>query len=205
MGIAFDLKLDTSNDITIGDTGDLVLTTKRSEMCMQTLSITLNTFQGEWFLNTNFGIPYIQQIVGVARKKESVDKIFLAALADNDYVDSIVSYTSSFDRDNRYYSIQASVQVAEEVVSTTFSTRPSDEYYYPTPSTESTVTCSKYTLEPFAGELYYFENIDGLPFNTYATWWNEWSGSEITEIVYVTDEQGQVLLTSSGANLEITN
>lgn len=177
MGIAFDLKLDTSNDISIGGDRDLALTTTTTEMCVQTLGVTLNTFQGEWFMNTQFGIPYLQEIIGVARKKDTVDKIFLAAISDNNYVDSIDSYTSSFDRDERYYTMTVNVTVAENKVSTTFSTRPSQEYVYPVPSSVPTVTCSKYILEPYADELYYFENREGLPPDTYSTWWNEWSKS----------------------------
>lgn len=198
MGIAFDLKLDTSNDITIGSDGDLALTTTTTEMCVQTLGITLNTFQGEWFMNTQFGIPYLQEIIGVARKKDTVDKIFLAAIADNNYVDSIDSYTSSFDRDERYYTMTVNVTVAENTVSTTFSTRPSQEYIYPTPSSESTVTCSKYILEPYAGELYYFENRDGFPLDTYSTWWNEWSKSTDITPTFITTDNDESIITKDG-------
>lgn len=194
MGIPFDLKLDTSNDLSLSS-GDLTLTTTATEMCVQTLGITLNTYQGEWFMNSLFGIPYLQEIIGVARKKDTVDKIFLAAIADNDYVDSIDSYTSSFDRDDRYYTMTVTVVVAEQTVSTTFSTRPSQEFIYPTPSTSSNVTCSKYILEPYAGELYYFENRDGYPLDTYSTWWNEWSKSTDTTPTFVTTNSGETILT----------
>lgn len=202
MGIAFDLKLNSSNDITIGDDGDLTLTTTRTEMCAQTLTITLNTFQGEWFLDTSFGIPYIQEIIGVARKKSIADRIFLSAIADNAYVDSIESYTSTYDRDERYYTMTVTVTTSEGTVSTSFNTRPAAEYYYPTPSTGSTVTCSKYTMEPYAGELYYFENMDGLPLTTYSTWWNEWSDNIISTTQlglvtqsgeYITNQDGEIL------------
>ena len=73
------LKLDGSNDLVMVD-GDLTLTTTKSEIAAQTLGITLRTFRGEWFLNSNFGVPYLQEIIGVAKKKEIVDRIFLSTM-----------------------------------------------------------------------------------------------------------------------------
>ena len=126
MGIPFDLKLDGSNDLVMVD-GDLTLTTTKSEIAAQTLGITLRTFRGEWFLNSNFGVPYLQEIIGVAKKKEIVDRIFLSTIASNVYIDNINSYTSSYDRDDRYYSMNVTVTVGEQVVSALFSTQPSEE------------------------------------------------------------------------------
>ena len=74
MGIPFDLKLGLTNDLVLVD-GDLTLTTTRTEIAAQTLGITLKTYRGEWFLNSNFGVPYLQEIIGVAKKKEVVKAV----------------------------------------------------------------------------------------------------------------------------------
>lgn len=200
MGIPFDLKLDTSNDITITD-GDLVLTTTNTEMCVQTLGITLNTYQGEWFLDTTFGVPYLQEIIGVARKKDTVDKIFLSYISQNDYVDNINSYTSSFDRDERYYTMTVTLTVAESTVSTTFSTRPSEEYVYPTPSDEISLTCDTVDAADYANKLYYFENVDGYPVNTYSTWWNEWTSTSSSTTSAILAQDGAAIITQNSLNI----
>jgi len=200
MGIPFDLKLDSSNDITITD-GDLVLTTTNTEMCVQTLGITLNTYQGEWFLDTTFGVPYLQEIVGVARKKDTVDKIFLSYISENAYVDNIDSYSSSYDRDERYYTMTVTLTVAESTVSTTFSTRPSQEYIYPAPSDTVTLTCDTVDAATYANRLYYFENVDGLPENTYATWWNEWTSTSTETTSAITAQDGTFILTQNSQNI----
>lgn len=176
MGIPFDLKLDGKNDLLISN-GDLILTTTKTEICAQTLGITLRTFKGEWFLNSNFGVPYLQEIVGVARKKDTVDRIFLSYIANNIYVDNINSYYSTFDTDERYYSMNVTITVGEEVVSTNFSTQPAEEYIYPEAvDNNAAISCEAFDIVESSNRLYRYINIVGLPKGTYATWWNTWGG-----------------------------
>ncbi|HAZ7467264.1 TPA: hypothetical protein J7723_001590 [Escherichia coli] len=195
MGIPFDLKLDGSNDLIMVD-GDLTLTTTKSEIAAQTLGITLRTFRGEWFLNSNFGVPYLQEIIGVAKKKEIVDRIFLSTIASNVYIDNINSYTSSYDRDDRYYSMNVTVTVGEQVVSALFSTQPSEEYIYPEAGDDNAaITCEAFEIVESANRLYRFINIVGLPRATYSTWWNEWSNEALIE-KYLVNEANKGLATN---------
>lgn len=191
MGIPFDLKLDARNDLIFTD-GDLTLTTTKAEMAGQTLSITLRTFRGEWFMNTNFGIPYLQEIIGVAKKKEVVDRIFLSTIANNIYVDDINSYTSSYDRDERYYTMNVTVTAGEEYVTSLFSTQPSEEFIYPDAGeNNAAITCEAFEIVEAANRLYRFINIVGLPKGTYSTWWNEWAYEEtIAKYLATTDGYG---------------
>lgn len=201
MGVPFDLKLDSTNDLIIAE-GDLTLTTTRTEMAAQTLGITLKTFKGEWFLNTNFGTPYLQEIIGVARKKETVDRIFLSQIANNRFVDNINSYTSSFDRDERYYTMVANVAVGEDNVTTVFSTQPSEEYIYPEVSDDDArITCSFFGTIPDANRLYKFINIDGLPDQTYSTWWNEWADFISLEQYLLITQLGEEIVTQLNMTL----
>lgn len=202
MGIPFDLKLDDNNDITIVN-GDFALTKNSTEMCKQTLGITLKTWKGEWFLDTNFGVPYLQEIIGVARKKSVIDKIFLSYIADNEYVDSINSYSSTEDRDGRYYSATFTVSCGGENVTTSFSTRPSEEFIYPTPDSDFTITCDEYEISPYAAKLYYYENREGLPPYTFDTWWNTWNGQEDSNFTMLTTSSGSTITTESSNKITI--
>lgn len=198
MGIPFDLKLDGSNDLVMVD-GDLTLTTTKSEIAAQTLGITLRTFRGEWFLNSNFGVPYLQEIIGVAKKKEIVDRIFLSTIASNVYIDNINSYTSSYDRDDRYYSMNVTVTVGEQVVSALFSTQPSEEYIYPEAGDDNAaITCEAFEIVESANRLYRFINFVGLPRNTYSTWWNEWVVPNGYQII---TQLGEDLITQNSQNI----
>lgn len=175
MGIPFDLKLGKKDDLQIVN-GDLVLTTTKTEIAGQTLGITLKTFQGEWFLNSQFGVPYLQEVIGVAREKEIVDKIFLSEIAQNIYVDNINSFTSKFDRDQRVYEATYTVTVGEELVTSYFNTQPSEEFIYPsTGDDNSRIICEAYDIVSLANRLYSYINFNGLPAGQPSTWWNTWS------------------------------
>lgn len=196
MGIPFDLKLGPNNDL-IMDDGDLVLTTTRTEIAAQTLGITLNTYRGEWFLNTNFGVPYLQEIIGVARKKDIVDRIFLAEIAKNVYVDTINSYKSAYDMDQRYYSMTVMVTVGADTVTSIFNTQPSEEFIYPEAGEDNAaIICEAYSIVENSNRLYRFINFVGLPRDTYSTWWNEWSTESAVERIMV-NEKGDALATNN--------
>lgn len=196
MGIPYDLKLGSDNDLIMAD-GDLVLTTTRTEIAAQTLGITLKTYRGEWFLNTTFGVPYLQEIIGVARKKDIVDRIFLAEIAKNIYIDTINSYKSYYDRDQRYYNMDVVVTVGADTVTTSFNTQPSEEFIYPEAGDDNAaITCEAYTIVESSNRLYRFINFVGLPENTYSTWWNEWATETAVERMMVSDS-GSVLSTNN--------
>lgn len=200
MGIPYDLKLGSDNDL-IMDDGDLVLTTTRTEIAAQTLGITLKTYRGEWFLNTTFGVPYLQEIIGVARKKDIVDRIFLAEIAKNIYIDTINSYKSYYDRDQRYYNMDVVVTVGADTVTTSFNTQPSEEFIYPEAGDDNAaITCEAYTIVESSNRLYRFINFVGLPRNTYSTWWNEW-GEVVPNGYQIITQLGEALITQNSQNI----
>jgi hypothetical protein len=61
-------------DIVLNDDGDIDVTdfvgprlfdsSETSEHLKQRILITLRTFLGEWFLDANIGVPWLQQIIG---------------------------------------------------------------------------------------------------------------------------------------------
>ena len=192
MGIPFDLKLDVNNDLLLVS-GDLTLTTTKTEIAAQTLGITLKTYRGEWFLNSDFGVPYLQEIIGVAKKKEVVDRIFLSEIANNIYVDNINSYTSYYDRDERYYNMTVTVTVGADTVTSIFNTQPSEEFIYPESGDDNAaITCEAFEIVDSSNKLYRFINFVGLPRNTYSTWWNEWSTGVIAQKQLATDDNKDI-------------
>lgn len=200
MGIPYDLKLGSDNDL-IMDDGDLVLTTTRTEIAAQTLGITLKTYRGEWFLNTTFGVPYLQEIIGVARKKDIVDRIFLAEIAKNIYIDTINSYKSYYDRDQRYYNMDVVVTVGADIVTTSFNTQPSEEFIYPEAGDDNAaITCEAYTIVESSNRLYRFINFVGLPHDTYSTWWNEWV-KVVPNGYQIITQLGEDLITQNSQNI----
>ncbi len=75
----------------------------------QRLFILLHTFLGEWFLDTSYGIPYFQDILGFKTTKEKVDLIFQQKILAENGVKEITEFNSTFV--NRQYSLSFKVRV----------------------------------------------------------------------------------------------
>ena len=89
--------------------GDLVLITDKKDLCRQAVVMTLNTFKGEWFLDTEYGIGYFQSILGHKVSKSSVDLIFQKEILSENGVKELTYFQSTFA--NRQYSLTFRVKV----------------------------------------------------------------------------------------------
>ncbi len=103
-----DIKLNGNHDILFDGT-DCELTKVETESLSQRLKVKLMTFQGEWFLDVNEGIPYFQSIFGKNRAKETIDAIFKRAILGEPEVLSILSFYSEITPE-RHYQLQFTVK-----------------------------------------------------------------------------------------------
>lgn len=77
-------------------TGDLVHDGKRLQLVAdieaiaQSLRTRLATFQGEWFLSEDFGVPYFQTVLGKQASLIAVREVFREIIADTPGVLGIV-------------------------------------------------------------------------------------------------------------------
>lgn len=103
-----DIRLNAlTGDIDFTNGMDIVVTT--AEEIHQRLTIRLNTFLGEWFLDRNYGVPYFQQILGKGRKKATIDSILQDQILADGNVLEIVSFSSTTE--GRKYSVEFRVKV----------------------------------------------------------------------------------------------
>ena len=110
-----------NNDVTSPSFGDAVwingpltadnLTTDPASVVAQRLRIRLQTFLGEWFLATGYGVPYWQRILGRKVSKTSVDRIFQEQILGERGVREIVSFSSTFQ--NRQYDMSFRVRALD--------------------------------------------------------------------------------------------
>lgn len=84
-------------------------TQSRVDVVAQRLLILLSTFRGEWFLDTEYGIPYFQSILGMKTSKSAVDLIFQKAILAENGVRELTFFESTFV--NRQYSMTFRVKV----------------------------------------------------------------------------------------------
>lgn len=76
----------------------------------QRLKIRLLSFAGDWFMDTTYGVPYFQRLLGVKQtSKAAADLVFQSQILAEQGVKEIVSFESSFV--NRQYSLTFRVSV----------------------------------------------------------------------------------------------
>ena len=107
-----DLLLGSDHDI-VWNNGPLTkefTTQPFTQTVAQRLKIRLLTFKSEWFINTTYGIPYFQQLLGRKQtSKSGIDLIFQQAILEEPGVKEITSFESTFR--NRQYSLSFTVRV----------------------------------------------------------------------------------------------
>lgn len=84
-------------------------TQSRVDVVAQRLRIRLLTFREEWFLDTGYGVPYFQRILGHKIKKSAVDLIFQREILAENGVKELTFFESTFE--NRKYSLSFRVKV----------------------------------------------------------------------------------------------
>lgn len=108
-----DFKLDTTSWDIVWRNGPLrkeETTQPLTETVSQRLKIRLLTFMGEYFLDTTYGVPYWQRLLGIKQtSKAAIDLILQQQILEESGVKEIVSFSSTFQ--NRQYSLSFSVKV----------------------------------------------------------------------------------------------
>lgn len=97
-----DLELDLeSHDLVISN-GDLKLLNDEGRVAQQTLKINLLFFRGEWFLDLDYGVPYLQTIFKKTTNKTMVDSIMRGTIINSYNIQSIETFRSEVV-DDKYY------------------------------------------------------------------------------------------------------
>jgi hypothetical protein len=98
-----DIALDLSHDL---DTSKLDLKlVNGAEQVRQQLLIKLKLWQGEWFLNTEFGTPYIQQILGKQLTLSGAIAALRKSILEVNDVQQITSFDYNFSNLTRLLSV----------------------------------------------------------------------------------------------------
>ncbi len=94
--------------------GDFQLTSNESESIRQKLIIKFLSYRGEWFLDTELGVPYFQSILGKSRSKETIDVIFQNAILEEPDVLEVSEFRSTIDKTNRIYKMSFTVRTTND-------------------------------------------------------------------------------------------
>lgn len=112
-----DLLLDGSGDLVFTN-GECPTTSSLVESVMQRTKVRLLTFYGEWFLNTDYGVPYFQRIFQRTTPKSVVDSIFKQQIMQDADILAITEFNSSISS-GRHYSLSFRIKCRDGSISQT--------------------------------------------------------------------------------------
>ena len=117
-----DIALDPTTGDLLLENFDLQLVDGRDQIA-QNLAIRLRFILGEWFLDTNAGVPYYNDFFIKAPNQIRIESVLKEEILDTSGVNQILSFASSFDARRRVYSVvfsvittQGEIALTEELV-----------------------------------------------------------------------------------------
>lgn len=96
-----DLYLDeVTGDIALVGNSPVLIKDQLS-LVRQRVQIRLDTFLGEWFYNSEVGVPYFEEILTQRYQKSLVDSIIRSEVLDTEGVIEITSFESTLNKADR--------------------------------------------------------------------------------------------------------
>lgn len=108
-----DILIDSVTNDAIFINGSTPITDTQNLTVAQKLKIKLQTFKGEWFLDTTVGIPFFQTIFQRGVSKATVDSIFQEVILSEPKVKEIVEFNSIIDPLTRIYQLSFKVRTLD--------------------------------------------------------------------------------------------
>ena len=103
-----DLILSSSHDLQIKDF-DIALTTDAA-IVAQRVKQALLLFRGEWFLDTELGMPYYESILGSKNSIDAVRAIFISEIRSVEGVKDLVEFDIQFNEETRLVKITFTIE-----------------------------------------------------------------------------------------------
>lgn len=111
-----DLKLNSQNDLVINHTGDFELINNEKEYYKQKIKIELNTFFGEWFLDSEVGLAW-HEMLGNKDFDESKLNLYLKKkILQIKGVKDVEIISSELNREKRQCNISLKIKTKNEII-----------------------------------------------------------------------------------------
>lgn len=90
------------------------------DLIRQRIKQRLLTIQGEWFLNTDIGLPWFDQIIGKGAERQQISALLVQNISETEGVDSVIEFDLTLNRRARTMLLQFRVtalgtEIAEEL------------------------------------------------------------------------------------------
>ena len=108
------IKLNSDNDIAV--TGNTLQLVSGQEELTQIAKQRLQTFRGEWFLDTSIGIPYFQTVLEKLTDPALIDAIFIDEISNIPGFISLLEYNSDLDLPTRQLTLTFKARTVNGVI-----------------------------------------------------------------------------------------
>lgn len=106
--------VNSTNDIYI-DSGELPMVTGIEEM-RQLVGQVLRSFQGDWFLNFDLGMPYYQEIFRKATSISDIEGIFLDVISSISGILDITKFDLDFNASDRSLNVLFTARTTDGIL-----------------------------------------------------------------------------------------
>lgn len=107
-----DLQLDPLTGAFVQTKGDLAFTSGIDAIA-QDLTICLQFFKGEWFLDPDIGVPYFEQVFVKNPNLDAIRVIFRSVILSRPGVLSLSDFTVAFDAKTRVLRVKFTAETDE--------------------------------------------------------------------------------------------
>lgn len=104
-----------SHDIYLDDRGDLAMVAG-ADCAAQLLGVGLRLFRGEWYLDTEAGIPYYQQVLVNSPKSRVIEALFRQAILSSPEIERLLTFQMTIDRRSRTLSLAFTAVSSQGIV-----------------------------------------------------------------------------------------
>lgn len=113
----FDLKVDNENNLVFVN-GELVIL-EGADVATQDIIQKIQTYKGEWFLNTEEGIPYLEKMSHKDTPTFLLETLVAERINDIEYVTELTSLSLDFDPTIRKLTLNYTIKVDETIITVT--------------------------------------------------------------------------------------
>lgn len=114
--MSMDLKLHpTTHDLYLTPRADMQLI-DGAEQIAQQIEVTLKTLVGEWFLNTDFGVPYFESILVKSPSRSTIESILRSKIKDVPGVRNVTRMNIEIDRKIRHLRVDFDADTVEGLI-----------------------------------------------------------------------------------------
>lgn len=107
--------LDADGDLNVSDASEVTLTTGLQAI-QQHLQVKLRMFKGEWFLNTEVGVPWFQDILVKQPNFVIIENTLKTEILETAGVLSLVTFDFDFNSSTRLFELDFKALTEEGIV-----------------------------------------------------------------------------------------